>query len=316
MATYIGVDVGKKSLHLYLPIVDKSFEINNNQPGFTKFLSCLTKHYKCLSNIIVVFEPTGGYERNLREFLKSSKINFTTVHPNKVRSYAKAKGWLAKTDHMDSQLLSDYAKVFSLPIKQNYNSKNQENLHALIQRREQLILFKNQDHNRLETEHHKLVIASINKHLIYLDKQLKQVQNAIKELCDNDIEIQNKVSKLASIPGVGITVATTAICEVSELGNIGFNQLTALVGLAPYARESGSYKGRRAIFAGRGNLRKVLYMAAVASLRCNPKLKAFYDRLIANHKPVKVAIVAVMRKLLGFMHALIKNNSSWTMKDC
>ena len=145
MTSYIGVDVGKKSLHLYLPIAGKIFEVTNNDLGFSKLLFYLNKHYKSLLDIIIVFEPTGGYERNLREFLKSTKINFTTVHSNKVRSYARAKGWLAKTDCIDSKLLSDYATTFSLPIKQNYNSTNQENLHALIHRREQLTLSKNQE---------------------------------------------------------------------------------------------------------------------------------------------------------------------------
>jgi len=310
MTSYIGVDVGKKSLCFYLPITDKSIEIPNNEQGFAKLISYCAQHYK-LSNIIVVFEPTGGYERGLREFLKLNKINFATVHPNKVRSYAKALGWLAKTDSIDSKLLADYGKVFSLPAKQDYSSKSQEDLHALIQRREQLILFKNQEIARLETQHNKFVIKSIKNHIAQLDKQLMQIQQSIEELCNNDPIIKSKVSILTSIPGVGITVATTAICEVPQLGNIEFSKLTALTGLAPYARESGQYKGKRSIFAGRGNLRKVLYMAAVASLRCNKKLKDFYDRLIDNHKPPKVALVAVMRKLLSFMHALIKNNSSW-----
>ena len=315
MTTYIGVDVGKKSMHIYLPVLDKSFEVNNDQDGFTKLLNYMTKHYKCLTNVIVVFEPTGGYERNLREFLKLSKVNFTAVHPNKVRSYAKAKGWLAKTDHIDSKLLSDYATIFTLSVKHSYNFESQENLQALIQRREQLILLRNQESNRLETEYNQFSIISIKMHLEHLDQQLVSVQTAIKELCTNDNDIQSKISKLTSIPGVGITVATTAICAVPELGNIEVSPLIALAGLAPYARESGRYKGRRSIFAGKGNLRKVLYMAAVASLRSNKKLKNFYDRLIANHNPPKVALVAIMRKLLCYMNALLKNNSFWEKSD-
>ena len=311
MTSYIGIDVGKKSIHMYLPITDKSLELNNNHAGFIKMIYHLNNHYQSLSAIVVVFEPTGGYERNLREFLKSVKINFTTVHPNKVRAYAKAKGWLAKTDYIDSKLLSDYANLFALPIKQNYNSENQEQLHALIQRREQLILFKNQETNRLENCYSEFTRKSIKQHVIHIDKQLVQVQSSIEEFCTNDIEIRDKVSKLRSIPGIGSTVAITAICEVPELGNIEFASLTALVGLAPFTRESGNYKGKRSIFAGKGKLRKVLYMGAVASLRCNQKLKNFYDHLIANHKPPKVALVAVMRKLLGFMNAILKNNSFW-----
>ncbi|WP_342278988.1 IS110 family transposase [Candidatus Tisiphia endosymbiont of Myopa tessellatipennis] len=154
-----------------------------------------------LSELIVVFEPTGGYEHNLREFLKVNKLPFATVHPNKVRSYAKAKGWLAKTDNIDSKLLHDYATCFALPVKVTYDSNSQQQLHALLKRREQLF-------------------------------------------------------------------------------------------------------------------RRVLYMAAVAALRCNKHLRNFYDHLIAKHKPAKVALVAVMRKLLAFMHSIVKNNSSWNENLC
>ena len=141
-------------------------------------------------------------------------------------------------------------------IKQNYNSENQEQLHALIQRREQLILFKNQETNRLENCYSEFTRESIKQHVIHIDKQLLQVQSSIEELYTNNIEILDKVSKLRSIHGS--TVAITAICEVAELGNIEFASLTALVGLAPFARESGNYKGKRSIFAGKGKLRKAL----------------------------------------------------------
>jgi|JI7StandDraft_1071085.scaffolds.fasta_scaffold66655_2 transposase len=312
MATYIGIDVGKKSMQVYLPWIDKSLDITNNEAGFTKLVNKLTKHYEQLADLIIVFEPTGGYEKPLREFLKSNQINFTTVHPNKVRNYARAKGWLAKTDKIDSKLLFDYATVFSLPIKQDYNTESQQKLHSLIKRREQLILIKNQEIARLDKAANDTFIKkSLEEVLSCLEKQLTAIENVIKELCENDVEIKSKFDRLTAIPGVGIVLATTVVCEVPEIGNIDFRKLTSLVGLAPFARDSGQYRGKRSIFAGRSNLRKVLYMAAVASLRCNHKLKSYYDRLIANHKLPKVALVAVMRKLLAFMHALFKNNTVW-----
>ena len=285
MATYIGIDIGKKSLQVYLPCKDKSFDITNNESGFTKLVNYLNKYHEQLDDLIIVFEPTGGYEKSLREFLKSNKINFTTVHPNKVRSYAKARGWLAKTDKIDSKLLSDYANKFLLPIKQDYNTESQQKLHSLIKRREQLILIRNQEIARLDKANDNIIKQSLEEVLSYLGGQLITIESAIKDLCNDR--------------------------EIPEIGNIDFRKLTALVGLAPFARDSGQYRGRRSIFAGRANLRRVLYMAAVASLRCNTRTKSFYDRLISNHKPAKVAIIAVMRKLLAFIHALFKNNSFW-----
>ena len=315
MATYIGIDIGKKSLQVYLPNTEKSFNITNAESGFKKLLSTLNQHFE-LSSIIVVFEPTGGYERLLREFLKSYKINFSTVHPNKVRQYAKAKGLLAKNDNLDSKLLYDYATTFSLPVKCEYSNQVQEELHSLIKRREQLLIFKNQEISRQDTADGELLKKSLSSHLKYLDSQLEKIDLAIKEICSNDSDIKSKMDRLTSIPGVGITLATTVVCEIPEAGNIDFRQLTSLVGLAPFARDSGQYRGKRSIFAGRANLRRVLYMAAVASLRCNARLKRFYDRLLNNHKPPKVALVAVMRKLLGMINAIIKNNSLWSDNYC
>ncbi len=311
MATYIGIDIGKKSLEIYFPAIAKSFSVTNDESGFSKLLTCLNKNYQSLSEVIIVFEPTGGYEKCLRNFLKSYQLNFTTVHPNKVRGYAKAKGLLAKTDELDSKLLHDYANCFSLPVKSEYNTENQETLHNLIKRREQLIFFQNQEIARLDTADDPLLEKSLTDHLSYLELELEQINKTIENLCHTDPDIKSKIDRLTSIPGVGITLATNVICKIPQLGYCQFNNLTSLVGLAPFAKESGQYKGKRSIFAGKNSLRKVLYMAAVASLRCNKKLKAFYERLISNHKPPKVALVAVMRKLLSFMNAVIKNNSFW-----
>lgn len=258
MATYIGIDIGKKSLRVYLPYKDKSFDITNNESGFTKLVNYLNKYHEQLDYLIIVFEPTGGYEKSLREFLKSNKINFTTVHLNKVRSYAKARGWLTKTDKIDSKLLSDYANKFLLPIKQDYNTESQQKLHSLIKRREQLILIRNQEIARLDKANDNIIKQSLEEVLSYLGGQLITIESPIKDLCNNDREIKNKFDRLTSIPGVGTVLATAVVCEIPEIGNIDFRKLTALVGLAPFARDSGQYRGRRSIFAGRANLRRVL----------------------------------------------------------
>lgn len=173
MATYIGIDVGKRSLHIYVPVLEAFIEVNNDKKGFTNLITILSKNYKTLAEVIIVFEPTGGYEVLLREFLKANRIHFTTVHPNKVRSYAKAKGLLAKTDKADSKLIADYSTAFSLPIKEDYDTENIQQLHDLndlINRREQLITIKNQESNRLEAEYNRFVVTSIKEHIAYLDK--------------------------------------------------------------------------------------------------------------------------------------------------
>ena len=315
MANYIGIDVGKKYLQIYLADIDNSFSVDNNVRGLKKFILKLKTHYKNLSTVIVAFEPTGGYEVLLKEYLSQCKISFSIVHPTKVRNYAKAKGWLAKTDKIDSKLIYSYALSFNVEANIDYSTDGQKKLHSLIKRRQQLILFKNQEIARADKQISNDVAESIEQHLQYLEDQLKHINEPIENLCSSEKEIQEKMNKLTSIPGVGKVLATSVICEVPELGNIDFGKLTSLVGLAPFARSSGQYNGKRRIFAGRGSFRKTLYISAVASLRCNHKLKAFYNKLIDNHKPPKVALVAVMRKLLGYMNALFKHNSYWNTED-
>ena len=196
MTNYIGIDVGKNFLQVYLPSTANSFIIKNDLSGLKKLLSILDKHHVDLLTLIVVFEPTGGYEVQLKNFLMQYKIRFSTVHPNKVRSFAKAKGLLAKTNKIDSKLIHDYAASFNLQIKPDYSTDTQRSLHSLIKRREQIILFKNQEIARLDKQMYSIVIKSINQHLKYLDKQLESLKQTSEE------EIKEKISRLTSIPGV------------------------------------------------------------------------------------------------------------------
>lgn len=204
-----------------------------------------------LPDVIIVFEPTGGYEQALRTFLKMHCLNFSCVHQNKVRHYAKAKGWLAKTDKIDSKLISDYAHVFTLKVTQTYDSDNQQILHNLIKRREQLLLCKGQELARLDKFSDIAILEFLKEHVEYLDQNLKSIETRIKEICNSDTQIKNNITNLTSIPGVGIVLATNVIANLPELGNINIRKATSLIGLTPYARESSSYRGRRTIFAGR-----------------------------------------------------------------
>ena len=216
MTNYIGIDVGKQSLHIYLPCTVKFFTIKNNLQGFKQLLHQLTKADPFLSDIIVVFEPTGGYENNLQEFLCAHSVAHATVHPTKVRAYAKAKGWQAKTDLIDAKLLAEYAEAFSIVAQQDYRTPSQKALHALLQRRQQLLAIKNQETNRQENEREELVIQSLSHHIAYLDEQLMLIQKEIDTACQSDQALKSKIDQLTSIPGVGIVLATTVVCELTE----------------------------------------------------------------------------------------------------
>lgn len=218
---------------------------------------------------------------------------------------------MAKTDKLDSKLIHDYAQAFNLLPVNSKIDLNHLLLQDLLQRRQQLIALKNQETNRLEHTYSQAIIDSLNQHVSYLDQELESINQQINDLTTTDSKMSHQIKILTSIPGVGITLATTIMAELPELEHTDRRKIISLIGLAPFARDSGSYKGKRSIFAGRSMIRKVLYMAAVASLRVNKPLQLFYKRLIANHKPSKVALVAVMRKLVLFMQALIKKNSLW-----
>lgn len=310
MANYIGIDIGKNFLQIYSPVDNSSFAVDNTQSGFKKIIANIFK-YNQRADYICVFEPTGGYEKHLKSYLQKRDIAFVVVHPNKVRAFAKATGLMAKTDKIDSKLLHDFAVKFNLNPQEYSSFESEDKLRALTRRREQLIRLRNKEISRLETVTIAEIIGSIKLTIEYLNEQLASIENAIEECRKNSKLIKDKIDRLTSIPGVGQVLACAVVCDLPELGKAEFRQITSLVGIAPFARSSGKYNGRRSIFAGRNNIRRVLYMAAVASLRANSRLKAFYERLIANHKPPKVALVAVMRKLLSFMHAISKNNSSW-----
>ena len=321
MATYVGIDVSKSNIDVYFGKVNKYISLCNNDNGYEQLLNELIKHYKkALSKIIVVFEPTGGYEYGLREFLQLKKIAFHCVHPTKVRNYAKGVGILAKTDKLDAKVLQMYAEKNDLKPKSDFKTKSQTTLHNLIVRRKQLIAMKLQENNRLETEGNKVIVDSVKCHFEFIENQIAIMDKEIANITKSDPDIKDKFHRLQSIPGVGPNLAVAAITELPELQdeNVTLRQITALVGLAPYARQSGKIANKRHIFAGRSQIREILFMAALSSIRANKRLKAFYDRLRQNHKPAKVALVAVMRKLLGYIYALIKNGSVWDngFEDC
>lgn len=305
MPHYLGIDVSKKTLDAYHPSLKlKTFP--NTITGFKQLAKQIIDQ-----EIIWVFEPTGGYEKSLQQFCNQNAIPFHKVHPNKVRAFAKAKGLYAKTDALDAKLLHDYATVFNLSPCDKSLSPALQNVRDLLERRNQLIDLKMQETNRLETQISGIIIDSLHKHLQWLTQELQDIESQLQHLIENTQEVKETFTLLTSIPGVGKQLALTILTQLPESGKGSFKHLTALVGLAPYAKESGTSSNVRRIKGGRAVLRKILYMATVASLRVNTKIKQFYQTLINNHKKPKVALVACMRKLLAFIHAILKYKTPW-----
>jgi transposase len=261
----------------------------------------------------MVVEATGGFERRLIVALLEAGLPVALVNPRQVRDFAKALGQLAKTDRLDAELLARFAQLTQPRILEKAPEKQAE-LDHLVARRRQLVDMRAAESNRLEQAHVKFSHQAIRKHLQFLDKQIVATEAEIAKLIESNDNWKTRAQTLGSVPGVGAVTVATLIADLPELGRLNRQEITSLVGLAPFNHDSGRSKGKRSIWGGRGNVRSVLYMAALAARNSNPIVRAFAKRLEAAGKPFKVIMTACMRKLLVILNTLTRNNSPWNPK--
>jgi transposase len=299
--TYLGLDVAKATLDIAGPSI-KTTQVPNSAEGHRQLVSMI----KTLPGVVhVVCEATGGYERGLVAALMAAGISVCRVNPCRVRLFAKSIGQLAKTDRLDAALLAEFGRQTQPRPLVLYNQALEE-LRALYDRRRHLVAWHTVEENRLETALKKMV-PLINKTLRFLDRQIEEVERLIDAHVAAHQEIQTKVARMELVKGVGRVTATVLLAHMPQIGSVTDNQAAALAGVAPYNNDSGPSHGKRSIRGGRHQIRSVLYMAAVAAARYNPILRAFYLRLRQKGKPAKVALTAVMRKLVVLLNRLIKN---------
>lgn len=314
MNIYVGIDIGKFELEIYCN--NESFQILNNQSGVKKLLSILNKLVNKYSAIpLIVCEATGGYERLLIKQMRANNYPVHVAHPNKIRAFAKSKGLLAKTDKIDASLIADYACVMKITADDYLLSENTEKIGELLKRRDQLLADKHREQARLDKEYGNDTNRSIQSHVKWLEKEIIRIEKLLEEESRQEA-LQSQLALLTSVPSIGRLTALGLLAFLPEIGRTNHEQLVALVGLAPFNRDSGRYKGKRYIQGGRGIIRKALYMAAISSLRWNKPLANFYQRLRSRGKPAKVAITAVMRKLLLVLNSLMKRQSPWQENIC
>jgi transposase len=307
--TLVGIDVAKHSLDVYLASEDCSFTITNDTAGFGQLLEELPAAGSCL----VVIEATGGYQSRVVGVLVAAGHRVAVVNPRQVRDFARSLGILAKTDRLDARVIARFgAQVNPRPVE--IGSEKQAELRELVTRRRQLVAWRTAEQNRLETTLTKVVRKNIRHLLEQLDKQIRQLEEAIGELLQNEPELASKAALLETVPGVGPVTVTSLLVDLPELGRLDRQQVAALVGVAPFNRDSGKFHGRRAIWGGRAALRSVLYMAALTARRSNPLIRDFANRLEAAGKPFKVVLTACMRKLLVILNSIVKNNLPWNPK--
>ena len=306
MKEIISIDVGKYDLHIF--IKGKIEVIQNTQKEIKKWVNKVKKQIPNL--YLISFEATGGYEKQLKRSFQEAEIPYKQLHANHVRAYAKAKGILAKTDSLDSKVIWEFSHATKVKPTQVNNAKNEE-LKGLMDRIDRLKKMKKQETNRLETEYDKTIISSIKSHIKWLEKQIKELEEKVNLYVSENEKIKKEVSLYESIPGVGRIVALRILVDLPELKLATEKELAALVGVAPMNRDSGKMRGKRRIIAGRSKVRSVLYMAALSAIRWNSSLKAMHERLKRKGKPSKVALVAVMRKLLTVIRSVALRDTPW-----
>jgi transposase len=262
---------------------------------------------------LIVIEATGGYERRLVAELLDAGHRVAVVNPRQVRDFAKAFGILAKTDRLDAAVLASFAEKVR-PRANAPHAEKQAELQQLVARRRQLVDLRTAESNRLETITVKAVRKDVQQVVDHLNKHLRKIEQEILAAIESDDDWHDKMKILTSTPGIGVTSAATILAELPELGQANRQKVSALVGVAPYANDSGTRRGKRSIRGGRATLRCGLYMAALSASRCNPVIKAFAERLKAQGKPAKVVLTACLRKLLVILNTMLKTNSPWNPK--
>lgn len=306
---FVGIDVSKATLDVCVGVNGKPSEFSNDGPGHDALCQVL----RPLGIGLVVLEATGGYEFACAVALQAQGLPVAIINPRQARDFAKAMGRLAKTDRIDARGLAHLAQVlaarpdaarFVKPLA----DAHQQKLAALVGRRRQLVQMRVMETHHLSMAHcclHediKAVIQSLGTQLSHVEAVLAQ------HLAQHHADLS---ALLVDVKGLGPATVATLIGELPELGKLNRREIGALVGVAPYNHDSGRLKGKRCISGGRATLRTALYMSTLVATRYNPVVREFYQRLLAAGKPKKVALVACMRKLLGILNAMVKNNSPW-----
>jgi transposase len=303
---YIGIDVSKKSLDICGGVFKSVERFSNDARGIKKLL----KSFMSEQPELVVMEATGGYERLISKSLQLSGIAVSVMNPWQTHNFAKSLGKRAKTDKIDAKMLAKYAEVIN-PSPTVVLSDKDYALKQLVLRRTQLVKQRTQEKNRLQQATSPLVAKSIGKMIKLIKAEIKGIEAQIKASVESDSELSVKAETLQSAKGVGLVSAYSLCTMLPELGHLNRRQIAALVGVAPFNRDSGDKSGQRSIVGGRADIRTVLYMATLSATRSNKKIKPYYQKLLKQGKKKKVALVACMRKLLVCLNAMLKNNESW-----
>lgn len=305
---FIGIDVAKAELVVAVRPTGEIVTVANTTAG----VRTLVQRWRDTPPILIVLEATGGYEAVAASALATAGLPVVVINPRQARDFAKATGQLAKTDRLDAALLAQFAEMVRPPVRP-LADEDTRLLEALLRRREQLLDMLQAERVRLQQTHAraKVVRQSLAKTIAFLEKQLARTDDEIGTCIAASPVWAAREALLQSVPGIGAVIARTLLGALPELGQLNRQQIGKLVGVVPLNRDSGQHRGKQQISGGRAAVRTKLYMGALVAMRRNPRIKQFYQRLIANGKAPKVALVACMHKLLSILNQIIRTATPW-----
>ena len=303
---FVGIDVAKDQLDVALAPSQERWQVPNTEAA----IAGLAERLRGLAPALIVLEATGGYQVLATTTLAAAGLPVVVVNPRQVRDFGRALGRLAKTDAIDAQLLALFAERVR-PEPRPLPDGAAEALNALVVRRRQLLEMLTAERLRLAQAAPPLR-EPIQAHIAWLRASLDRLDHELAETLRSSPVWREKEDLLKSVPGVGDVLTLTLVAELPELGTLNRRQIAALAGVAPFNRDSGTYRGRRAVWGGRAPVRAALYMGTLVASRYNPVIKAYYERLCARGKPKKVALVACMRKLLTILNAMLQHKTTWS----
>jgi transposase len=303
---YIGVDVSKSWLDVHANPGGETFRVEYTAAGLDELVTRLSDRRDGL----VVLEATGKYESVAAASLAAGGFRVAVVNPRQVRNFAHATGRLAKTDRLDAEVIALFAEAVK-PEVRPLPSEQEAQFNDLLSRRRQVIEMLVAEKNRLKGVASRTVVKRIKAHIAWLERELKRVDDDLSGAVESSPVWRAKEALLRSVPGVGPVTSITLLAGLPELGKLSSKEIASLVGVAPMNRDSGLMRGRRTISGGRSAVRTALFMAALVASKRSPQLAPFYERLVEGGKPKKVALVAVMRKLLITLNAVVARGTPW-----
>jgi transposase len=305
---FVGIDVSKAQLDVAIRPTGQRESVSNDKAG----IQALVKRLSKIGPALIVLEASGGFERQVMNALVCAELPAVVVNPRQVRDFAKATGQLAKTDSIDAEVLARFGEAVRPALRPLPDAVTVE-LRALTTRRRQITEMIVAERSRLAMAC-KAVTKRINAHIRWLESELKQVDKDLDRTIRHSPIWKQNEDLLRSVPGIGPVTSRVLLAELPELGKLNRKQISALAGVAPFNRDSGTLKGRRSIWGGRASVRAALYMAAWVAARRNSVIRKFYTRLLTVGKERKVALVACMHKLLTILNSMIKHKTRWSEK--